>query len=646
MTQSSLFLQASIMSYNNNKYSASNHEMMDDIEQDYAPPAEKETLQEQAFKEELSGQQVGARQRRNRLVSLSLGLAILTAAAVGAYFFLRDNSVRKDKNTVNENFQGTVSLASLEVHSDAQDCWLAIHEKVYDLTDYAPTHPGGAGFVTDYCGQNATKAYQREHAPVLLELIPETLLGDLVLEETVDDSTTTAPSAAVVETTTTPAPTSAAWKEIGNEDDGSDAGAPTKSPTPKRCYQQFYNLEEVAKHAALDDCYYILYEKVYDMTDYIDLHPGGRRRIFQDCGTDATVNYELEDLHDRSLLVQEGMAKFEIGYFGVTTGLGEVPCPGVVIEAAKTDAPVPSPTVTPATSAPTRAPITQTPTGNPVSEPTAAPSTATPTGSPLAAPTAAPSTAAPTALRAENSPTQSPVTATPTAGPTATPTVAPTAEPTGEPSAGPTPGPTRKPTPSPTKAPVRAPTPVVCNADGYTLAQVAQHTDPDFDCWFVLYGIVYDMTGYADEHPGGARFITDECGTDATAFYQLEKKHDQALLEKENMSRFVVGPLISSRRRQLQTTYQLSQVAQHSDSADCWFALYGVVYDMTDYADEHPGGVRFITDECGTDATAFYQLEKKHDEALLQKENMVRFQVGLLNESTDNNNPVVANPCL
>ena len=36
-----------------------------------------------------------------------------------------------------------VSWSELKKHSDAQDCWLAIHGVVYDVTDFAAVHPGG-----------------------------------------------------------------------------------------------------------------------------------------------------------------------------------------------------------------------------------------------------------------------------------------------------------------------------------------------------------------------------------------------------------------------------------------------------------------------------------------------------------------------
>lgn len=37
-----------------------------------------------------------------------------------------------------------ISSAELKKHSTRQDCWVAVHSKVWDLTDFLDEHPGGA----------------------------------------------------------------------------------------------------------------------------------------------------------------------------------------------------------------------------------------------------------------------------------------------------------------------------------------------------------------------------------------------------------------------------------------------------------------------------------------------------------------------
>ncbi|KAF4973427.1 hypothetical protein FSARC_252 [Fusarium sarcochroum] len=49
----------------------------------------------------------------------------------------------------------------------------------------------------------------------------------------------------------------------------------------------------------------------------------------------------------------------------------------------------------------------------------------------------------------------------------------------------------------------------------YTVKQVAEHNSPE-DAWFVIHGLVYDVTKYLADHPGGADVLTEAAGTDAS----------------------------------------------------------------------------------------------------------------------------------
>ncbi len=39
----------------------------------------------------------------------------------------------------------TLSFKDLEKHSGSDDCWIAVHSKIYDVTDFLEMHPGGSG---------------------------------------------------------------------------------------------------------------------------------------------------------------------------------------------------------------------------------------------------------------------------------------------------------------------------------------------------------------------------------------------------------------------------------------------------------------------------------------------------------------------
>ena len=53
----------------------------------------------------------------------------------------------------------------------------------------------------------------------------------------------------------------------------------------------YYSMEEVAQHKAENDCWTVFQGKVYDITEYAKVHPGGRK-IFLGKGKDCTKLYE------------------------------------------------------------------------------------------------------------------------------------------------------------------------------------------------------------------------------------------------------------------------------------------------------------------------------------------------------------------
>ncbi|KXK26085.1 MAG: Soluble cytochrome b558 [candidate division WS6 bacterium OLB20] len=52
-----------------------------------------------------------------------------------------------------------ISRSELALHNTADDCWLAIDGRVYDVTSYVVRHPGGAEQITRGCGQDATQLF-------------------------------------------------------------------------------------------------------------------------------------------------------------------------------------------------------------------------------------------------------------------------------------------------------------------------------------------------------------------------------------------------------------------------------------------------------------------------------------------------------
>jgi len=113
---------------------------------------------------------------------------VLLTVGLGTFFFLKEDSSdtsNVSNKTPSKEVTPLIEIAEDEMlqHSTANDCWLVIHNQVYDLTDFAPEHPGGASLITQLCGENATEAFQREHTVDILQLAQKYRVGDFASKQ-------------------------------------------------------------------------------------------------------------------------------------------------------------------------------------------------------------------------------------------------------------------------------------------------------------------------------------------------------------------------------------------------------------------------------------------------------------------------------
>ena len=74
-----------------------------------------------------------------------------------------------------------VSLAELKKHDTPDDCWVAIHGTVYDLTEFADEHPAGAQSIHNLAGKDGTQAFAAVHGKDMLKDFEEDLIGPLIV---------------------------------------------------------------------------------------------------------------------------------------------------------------------------------------------------------------------------------------------------------------------------------------------------------------------------------------------------------------------------------------------------------------------------------------------------------------------------------
>lgn len=59
--------------------------------------------------------------------------------------------------------------AEVAKHNDDKSCWVIVHGKAYDVTEFLPEHPGGPKIILKYAGKDATEAYEPIHPPDTLD---------------------------------------------------------------------------------------------------------------------------------------------------------------------------------------------------------------------------------------------------------------------------------------------------------------------------------------------------------------------------------------------------------------------------------------------------------------------------------------------
>lgn len=48
--------------------------------------------------------------------------------------------------------QNVYSVADIKAHTSDKSCWLVVHGKVYDVTDFLEEHPGGYDIILSSTG--------------------------------------------------------------------------------------------------------------------------------------------------------------------------------------------------------------------------------------------------------------------------------------------------------------------------------------------------------------------------------------------------------------------------------------------------------------------------------------------------------------
>jgi cytochrome b involved in lipid metabolism len=154
----------------------------------------------------------------------------------------------QDLSGITDPSAGTgITAAEVSKHNTASDCWSVVDGNVYNLTTYLSKHKGGPGVLTAICGKDGTSAFTGQHGG---QAAPAADLSSLFVGVF-----------------------------------GAAAGDPGVTPNTT------LTSEEVLKHATGQDCWSVINGQVYDLTSYVNEHPGGAALINAICGQDGSAAF-------------------------------------------------------------------------------------------------------------------------------------------------------------------------------------------------------------------------------------------------------------------------------------------------------------------------------------------------------------------
>ena len=98
---------------------------------------------------------------------------------------LSDNKLRDNKLSDNKHKQGggelkTFTLGEVKKHNKKNDAWTIIEKKVYDITTWIPTHPGG-DVILKAIGKDGTRLFKSANHPSFVKenVLPKYYIGNL-----------------------------------------------------------------------------------------------------------------------------------------------------------------------------------------------------------------------------------------------------------------------------------------------------------------------------------------------------------------------------------------------------------------------------------------------------------------------------------
>ncbi len=100
------------------------------------------------------------------------------------------------------------------------------------------------------------------------------------------------------------------------------------------------------------------------------------------------------------------------------------------------------------------------------------------------------------------------------------------------------------------------------------------------DVWILYKGMVYDLSKFYRNHPGGPDIIEEYAGgKDATKVFD-DAGHPKN--SKKEMETYLIGEYVEPKQFK-----KLEEIAEHCQAGDLWLLIHNKVYDVSQF--KHPG---------------------------------------------------------
>ncbi|KAG5487907.1 hypothetical protein LSCM1_08222 [Leishmania martiniquensis] len=130
-----------------------------------------------------------------------------------------------------------ITKSEVAEHNRKENGWLIINNAVYDVSKFYDDHPGGRDILLAHIGTDATEGFEAvHHSKGAMRKLEELKVGEL----------------------------------------------------PESERRHYISMDQVAAKKSPDSAWIVINNKVYDVTPFLDLHPGGRDVLLCHAGGDAT----------------------------------------------------------------------------------------------------------------------------------------------------------------------------------------------------------------------------------------------------------------------------------------------------------------------------------------------------------------------